>query len=163
LALTKDKKKEVVDKVSDIVKDSQSVVFVNFHGLNMEDTQAMRAELREKGVGYTVAKKTLSHIALENSSVEGDIPELEGELALVYSDEDATAAGREIYEFQKKYEDKVKILGGIFENKFLDMGAMTEIAQIPGMHTLQAQFVNLINSPIQGLAIALSAIAEAKQ
>jgi ribosomal protein L10 len=37
------------------------------------------------------------------------------------------------------------------------------VAQIPGLKTLQAQFVNLINSPIQGFVIALNAIAEKKQ
>jgi ribosomal protein L10 len=39
---------------------------------------------------------------------------------------------------------------------------MVTIAQIPGLKTLQAQFVNLINSPIQRLVIGLNAIAEKK-
>ena len=44
----------------------------------------------------------------------------------------------------------------------MDKEQMTEIAQIPDMQTLRAQFVNVINSPIQGLAIALNALAEKK-
>ena len=39
---------------------------------------------------------------------------------------------------------------------------MVSIAQIPGLKTLQAQFVNLINSPIQGFVMALSEIAKKK-
>ena len=40
---------------------------------------------------------------------------------------------------------------------------MQSIADIPGMKTLQGMFVNIINSPIQSLAVALSQIADKKQ
>ena len=36
---------------------------------------------------------------------------------------------------------------------------MTVIASIPSMQVLRGMFVNVINSPIQGLVIALNAIA----
>jgi ribosomal protein L10 len=39
---------------------------------------------------------------------------------------------------------------------------MMAIALIPSQQTLYAQFVNVINSPIQGLVVALSKIAEKK-
>jgi ribosomal protein L10 len=64
--------------------------------------------------------------------------------------------------FQKKFENKVSILGGVFEGKFMDKESMLSIAAIPSQKTLYAQFVNLINSPIQGLVIGLNAIAEKK-
>jgi ribosomal protein L10 len=40
---------------------------------------------------------------------------------------------------------------------------MESIALIPSQKTLYAQFVNIINSPIQGFVVALNAIAEKKQ
>jgi ribosomal protein L10 len=40
---------------------------------------------------------------------------------------------------------------------------MMEIAQIPDRQTLLGMFVNVINSPIQGLAVALNAVAEKRQ
>jgi ribosomal protein L10 len=45
----------------------------------------------------------------------------------------------------------------------MNAAEMTEIATIPSKHTLYAQFVNVINSPIQGLAVSLSKIAEKKE
>jgi ribosomal protein L10 len=39
---------------------------------------------------------------------------------------------------------------------------MLEIAMIPSREVLYAQFVNLINSPIQRFAVVLNAIAESK-
>jgi ribosomal protein L10 len=73
-----------------------------------------------------------------------------------------SSPAREVYEFQKKYKNSISILGGVFEGKFMDMEAMVSVAQIPGLKTLQAQFVNLINSPIQGFVMALSEIAKKK-
>ncbi len=51
------------------------------------------------------------------------------------------------------------LIGGVFEGKFLDAKAMLSIATIPGREVLLAQFVNLINSPIQRLAIVLNRVA----
>lgn len=163
MALNKEKKKEVVQRVKDAVSKASSMVFVNFHGMKVEDVNNLRSTLYDQGVSYIVAKKTLARRAFEDSGVEGEMPELEGELAIAYTDGDMTLPAREVYEFQKKLDGSLSIVGGVFEGQFVDKVKMTEIAQIPGMHTLQAQFVNLINSPIQGLVIALNAVAEKKE
>ena len=167
MAITKDKKKEIVEKLQTIFTESDSAVFVNFHGLSVEDSTAMRKELRAKGVGYYVAKKTLTKIALANSKVEGSVPELDGELAIVYPrpeaglGEDAKLApAREVYSFQKKFPKKLSIMGGVYEAALKDKVGMTEVAEIPPVDVLRGMFVNVINSPIQGMAIVLNAIAE---
>ena len=85
-----------------------------------------------------------------------------GELAIAYTSGDETAAAREIYTFQKEYEDNISIQAGVFEGKLLGQSEMMEIAQIPGMLQLRGMFVNLINSPIQRLAIAMGQIAESR-
>ena len=162
MALTKEKKGEILKKLKDIVKDSESVVFVNFHGLPVSESAGIRKELRSKGVGYTVAKKTLTKKALAEGGITGNMPELPGELGIVYG-KDQIDPAREIYVFQKKLGKKLSIVGGVFENKFMNQSEMIVIAQIPGLKTLHAQFVNLINSPIQGLVMALSEIAKSKK
>ena len=161
MPITKEKKKELVDKITKAIKGSKSVVFANFHHLIVADDMAMRRALRKEGVGYMVVRKTLVKIALKEAGIEGDMPEFENELAIVYGD-DLTAPAREFFTFQKKYKDNVKIVGGIFEGKYMNVDEMTAIAMIPSQKTLYAQFVNLINSPIQRFAVVLDAIAKAK-
>ncbi|MBU4535509.1 MAG: 50S ribosomal protein L10 [Euryarchaeota archaeon] len=161
MAINKEKKKEIFEKTEGILKDSNSVVFVNFHGLGVSDTTQLRNNLRNEGSSYTVTKKTIVKKALENASVEGEMPELEGELALAYS-EDLIAPARGVYEFQKKHKEKMAILGGIFEGVFMNKEKMLSIAQIPAPQILRGQFVNLINSPIQSFVTALSKIADKK-
>lgn len=161
MAINKAKKNEIVESVKDVLGKAKTVVFVNFHKLPVKETTEIRKGLRSKDLGYLVAKKTLTKIALNGASIKGDMPVLEGELALVYG-EDIIAPAREIYDFQKKLDGRLSVLGGIFDGMYKSKEEMVTIASIPSQQTLYAQFVNLINSPIQGLVLALNAIAEKK-
>ena len=162
MAITKEKKKEIYEGVNKAVSEAGSVVFVNFHGLSVLETTSLRKGLREEGVGYTVAKKTIIKKSLADSKIEGEIPSLEGELAIAYG-EDLIAPARSINDFKKTHKDSIDILGGVFEGKFMNKEEMMEIATIPPVPVLRGMFVNVINSSIQGLVVSLSKIAETKE
>jgi large subunit ribosomal protein L10 len=162
MAITKQKKQDIVGKVHEALENAASVVFVHFKGLTVADTSAMRKALKSEGVGYYVAKKTLLRRALAEKGYTGSLPELPGEIAVAWSDADVTSAARGIYEHGKKHKDMLSIVGGVFEGAFLDAQAMTAIATIPPVPVLRGMFVNVINSPIQGLVIALDQIAQKK-
>ena len=161
MAVTKQKKQEVLEKVERALEGAQSVVFVNFKGLPVADTEALRGTLRERGVSYAVAKKTLIKRALAAKEYSGTQPELPGELALAWG-EDLVAPAREVQEFVKSTKEKVKIMGGVFEGRYMSAAEMTDIATIPSMLQLRGMFVNLINSPIQRFVTVLDRIAEKK-
>lgn len=161
MPVSKSNKKEILSDLNKVFKDSKSIVFVNFHGLSSNEVNSVRKALKGKGVGYLVAKKSLARKALEDVKVPGTMPELTGELSIAYG-ADMVLPASEIYSFQKKLENKISILGGVFEGKFASKDEMMVIAQIPPLQTLHAQFVNLINSPIQGFVMALSEIAKKK-
>ena len=55
MAITKEKKIEIVGKVEDIIKKGKSLVFVNFHGLTVAGINELRRLLQTKGMGYYVA------------------------------------------------------------------------------------------------------------
>ena len=147
--------------VAHAIDQAKSLVFLNFHGLNVGVANEMRRALRGAEVKYFVAKKSLVKRALGESKVTGEIPALPGELAVAWGD-DLTAPAREIYSFQKKNPENLKIVGGIFDGKYMDMSAMMEIATIPSLPVLHGKFVNIINSPIQRFVIGLGAITAKK-
>lgn len=162
MALTREKKKEIIGKLEEIVSGAKSLVFVNFHKLNVTDSTKLRKTLNPKKIGYVVTKKTLLKRVLDANKIDGELPLLDGEVALVYGD-DSIEPSREIYTFQKDHKDKIKILGGVFEGKFMDAIAMTDIATIPSREVLLGQLVGLLASPIRGLAVVLSEIAKSKE
>lgn len=161
MAITKQKKTEILKKLETIVKDSNALVFANFKGLTVAEVSAMRRELKAKGTGYYVAKKTLISKALSTGKFTGELPSFEGELAIAYG-ADILEPISAVYAFQKKFDKRVSIVGGVFEKAFTGKEKMLELALIPSLKTLRGMFVNLINSPIQRVVIALSKISEKK-
>lgn len=162
MALTKKEKSEVFATFQKIVADASSMVFLHISGISVNDTNELRSQLRSQGGGYKVAKKTLLRKALSESPIAGTLPELAGgELAVAYAS-DLIAPAREVFQFKKKFNDAITVVGGVFEGKYIDATEAKAIAEIPAPQVLRGMFVNVINSPIQGLVVALDKIAEKK-
>ena len=161
MAITRAQKGEIVEKLKKALEDAKSLIFVNFKGLGVSNVTAMRRALKSDGVSYMVAKKTLTNRVLDESKFEGTKPELEGELALAWG-EDLVAPARGVHSFQVKFPENLKIMGGVFEGKFMTAIEMIEIAKIPTLEVLRGKFVNIINSPIQRLVIGLNEISKTK-
>jgi large subunit ribosomal protein L10 len=157
MAITKEKKVEIIQNLKEATK-AKSVVFVNFKGLTVAEVTNLRRKLKEEKLNYKVAKKTLFKKVLGEAKIEGEMPPLNGELAIAYG-EDELAPAREIYEFQKKFSGKVSIVGGIFGGRYMRQEEMVSIASIPSLQVLRGMFVNIINSPIQRLALVINEIA----
>lgn len=160
MSLLKAKKEKIAKDLEGAIKNSESLVFVNFHGLRVGDETILRRDLRNQGVSYKVSRKTLLARALSGKA-EGEIPELAGEIAIAYS-KDATASAREIYNFQKNHKGILSILGGIFQGKFIDSAKMMEIATIPSREVLLSKLAFLLKSPMQRLALAVTEVAKKK-
>lgn len=163
MAISKDKKREIVAKLADALKEATSVIFVGFSKLTVADASKMRKEFSQAGVRYFVAKKTLVRRALQDRGYTGDMPELPGEIAIAWTTGEVTAPARGVHEYSKKLKGVITLLGGVFDGVFADASKMTAIATIPPMQVLRGMFVNVINSPIQGLVIALDQISKKKQ
>lgn len=161
MPITLDKKKELVVSLEKALKGANSVVFVKFDKLKVADVNSLRRALQGQEVGYQVAKKTLLKRALSTHGITGDLPEIEGQVAIAYGT-DLLSPAREVFEFQKKHKENISIVGGVFEGKYMNASEMMSIATIPPLQTLRGMFVNLINSPIQRFAVVLDQIALTK-
>lgn len=162
MAITKDKKREILAKITDALKEATAVAFVGFSKLSVADASKLRKDLAQDGVRYYVAKKTLIRKAIVDGGYKGEVPELPGEVAMAWTSDDVTAPARSIYDYSKKLKGAVTLLGGIFEGALTDKEKMTAVAVIPPMPVLRGMFVNVINSPIQGFVVALDKIREQK-
>lgn len=163
MAISKNKKSEILAKLTDAFKESSAIAFVGFTKLTVKDASKLRTELKEKGVRYFVAKKTLIKKALEERGYQGELPALPGEVAIAWTTgEETTAPARGVYEFGKKLKGALSLLGGVFEGAFADAKAIVGIATIPSLPVLRGMFANIINSPIQRFAISLAEVAKTK-
>ena len=143
-----------------IKDEADSIVFMHFNKLPVKESTLMRAALRNAGVNFFVAKKTLMKRAF-GEAFEGTMPELEGEIAVAYST-DAMAPAQNMKEFAAKYKDSLSIVGGVFQGVFKTKEEMTAIASIPSLQVLRGMFAQLINSPRQRFAVVLGEVAKTK-
>ncbi len=154
MALTREKKQAIEEKIASAISDSDTVVFVNFHGLSTPDANELRETLAASEVRYMVAKKTLLRRALLSRGVQGDEPSLDGEVALVFG-KDAVLPAKGIADFRKKHKESLRILGGIIENRFADATRMAELAKVPSREVLYGQLVGVMYAPVRGIAQVL--------
>ncbi len=161
MAISREQKEQISAKLDDALK-SKTTVFVRFQGIGVEDKNVLRKALKEYGVTYMVAKKTLLKRAMDASGVEGEQPDLgDGMVAIAFGD-DQMAPAREVFQFGKERKDQIEIIGGIFEGKFKSKEEMMEIATIPDLTTLRGMFANLLQSPLQRFAVVLNQVAGKK-
>ena len=165
MAITREKKAALLGELKDIVSNALSIAFVHFKGLNVQEANELRSALKKDGVQYRVIKKTLLKRVLNDAPIAGDIPALDGEVAFAYIPKetgDMTAPARSLNDFVKKSKDRLMFLGGVIEQRFISKAEVEVVAAIPPTPVLRGMFVNVINSPIQKLVIALDAIAQKK-
>lgn len=150
MPLTKEQKAGILDSMISDMKDAKSVVFADFQGVSVKDFQALRSQLREAGVKFKVAKKTLIRLAAKDQGFE-EIPAevLEGPVGAAFSMEDEIVAAKLLHDFAKKNEN-LKLRGAIFEGKILSIAETKQLALIPGKDELIGKFIYLIKSPISG-------------
>jgi large subunit ribosomal protein L10 len=160
MALTKQEKQDVIVDLREKLSDAKAVTFVSFKGLTVKESDMLRRDLRNAGVGFQVVKKTLLGRVLDEKGISGSMPALDGETAIAYSS-DLLAPAREVFNFSKGKKTP-SIVGGVFDGAYADKEQMLSYATIPSREVLLAQVLNLINSPIQRFAVVVSEIAKAK-
>ena len=152
-------KKPVVEEISNVIVDAQSVVLVNYSGLNVEQDTQLRRTLREAGITYKVFKNTMMNFAFQGTPCEALTKHLEGTNALAVSKEDATAPARLLKEFAKK-NPKLELVAGIVEGDYYDQAGVTALADVPTREVLLGRLFGSMQGPVSSFARVLKQIAE---
>ena len=156
MPLTRQRKALVIDALRERFRGASIVVAVNFHGLSVNLANEFRVQLRNADTKYMVAKKTLVARVLDECDYEGNRPPLKGELGLAFGAGDAIAAAQALHAFAKKHREELRILGGVYENSYVDEETIVQLASIPPRPVLLTQFLTVLESPVQGFVGVLN-------
>jgi len=156
MALTKQQKQEIVNDLKEKIDDQKTMVFVDFTGLEVKDLFDLREKLKKKKSLLKVSKKTLLKVALKDfdPSLADRIKELNGELAVIFGFEDEVSPAKVVFNFSTG-NDKLEILGGFFQGKYIDKDKVIELAKIPTEEELLARLVGSLSAPISNFANVL--------
>ena len=148
-------KDAIIREAHEQAERAKVTVFLNFHGVKTQDMNKLRVGLRKIGADLKTIKKTLLKRVLGGLGIAGDLPELEGETAVVFGYEEAPDAAKAIKDFVKK-NNGLKIMGGILSGRYILAQSVKQFADIPPREILLAQLVGVLASPISGFARVVS-------
>ena len=146
MALSKQKKNEVLDQYKDWIKNSQSVILVEYTGATMKDMENIRAKIREAEGEFHVVKNTLAKLAFEASG----FPILEGFLenssAASFAFSDPAGTAKALADAAKDL-DAIKIKGGFVGTEMLDAVRVKALADLPPLPVVRGQLLGVLQAP----------------
>jgi len=159
--LTKAKKIELVAELSEILKNSPNILFVDFAGLKMDEISSLKKDLKKEGIGFKALKKSLLGFAFGKSGKGPfDLSSHKGSVAITYGQEESGAIAAKIINNFSVRSNKLAILGGFLMGEKMMKDKVVMLAQLPSREVLTAQFLHLLMSPISGFARVVDAMAK---
>lgn len=155
--MLRSEKKTFVSELEKIYQDSNSVIITHYHGLTVSQITNLRKALRENGASFKIVKNTLSKIAATNVKLTHDPEAFSGPTAIAYS-KDLVAAAKGVVEFAKA-NDNLKVIGGIVNDKILNVGEVQQLAKLPSLDQLRGKIVGILQAPAANLVRIVQAPA----
>ncbi len=158
MAISRDKKNELVAELTELLTSAKTTAFAQYQGLSVADIQGLRAAARENGVTIKVVKNRLVRVALAGVDAYKDIDttSLSGQLLYAISAEDEVAPAKVLSEFAKTHE-ALAIVGGLsVDGGLLSADDVKALAALPSKSQLIAEVVAQLLSPVHDVTNALS-------
>lgn len=157
MAISREKKNELVAEMSELLTNTKATAFAAYNGLNVADIQKLRADAREAGVVIKVVKNRLVRVAL--AEVEAykntDVSGLTGQLLYAFSDSDEVAPAKVLSTFAKA-NDALVIAGGFSnEGALLSADEVKALASLPSKNQLIGEVIAQLLSPVHDVTNAL--------
>src|SRR5699024_11192595 len=121
-------KAQNVDEIKEKIEKAQSVVLVDYRGLNVSELTELRKKYREAGVEYKVYKNTMMRFAFKDSGLEELNEYLKGPSAVAFGYEDPVSPAKISAEFAKDNE-KLEIKAGIVDGKVINPEEINNLAK----------------------------------
>ena len=156
MALSRERKEELVAAYSDMIQQSQAMILTEYRGLTDKDLKNVRKVVREADGAYHVTKVTLLKLALQANGYT--LPKgLEGApVAIGFCYNDIPSVAKALTGYAKNAELMV-IRGGLMGDRVLSEEEVRTIAELPPLDVLRAQFLGLLDAPAANLVGVIQA------
>ena len=156
MAITRAEKEARVADLQSALGAAESVILVDFKGLDVPEVTELRRNVRAAQGGYRVVKNTLAKRAVEGTPFADLASRFDGTTAAAYGSEDAALLAKTLVEFAKS-APALSIKAAVVEGRTLDAKAVADLATLPGKPELQATLLRVMQAPMTQLARVLSA------
>lgn len=153
---TRAEKEVQVEQIQGVFEGANSLFLVDLTGLDCNQINVLRANLREKGARMRVIKNRLAKRAAEGRPAEALEKWFRGPTALVYHAEEPISAAKSLVDFAEDHP-ALEIKGGLIErSQVLDAEAVVQVSKLPGLDETRSMLLALLNGPAQKLVRLLN-------
>lgn len=155
MALSKERKQELVEQYEAWLKESKGVILAEYTGLNMPQMDDLRSKAREKGAEFHVIKNRLGKRVFEAAGI--DVPDdlFIGSTAFGIAFEDAPSIAKVIKDFGKD-QPALKIKAGFMDDRLMSADEVNALAELPPLPVVRGQLLGVISAPASKLARTLA-------
>lgn len=151
MALSRERKDEIMSEYTNLLQDSKAVFFSTYSGLTNKEMMALRRTVRDaKGV-FRVVKLSIFEKALE---VTGFIaPEDFGKvpIAVSFCIDEIPSVAKALTNYAKANAELVRVSGGLLPSRILSPDDVKALADLPPIDVIRAEILGLLDSPAANL------------
>ena len=153
--MNREQKTNYVSSLKESLNNNEAMMIYHYHGLNVNQLDDLRSQMREAGALLKVTKNRITKIALKDTQHEEAISLFSGQTGVALSKDPITLA-KTLVNFQKK-NDMLKIVGGVMDSKVLAPEDVAKIATLPTLDEARAKIAAILQTPAQQLISILLA------
>lgn len=155
MAISKERKNDLVSQYKNLAESNSAIILTNYSGLSVKQIEALRSHIRETGGEFHIIKNKLAEIAF--SEIDLPLPEgaLDGPTAIGFAPEDAIDIAKAIVDLSKETEI-ISVKGAVIDGVVFNDRQVLRLAELPPLPVVQAQLLSLIQTPAGNIARALA-------
>jgi large subunit ribosomal protein L10 len=157
MAVTRAKKIEQVEKLTQDLQDASHAVVGTFTKLTVEKDFELRKAVRGAGAHYRVVKNTLAERASKGSKVEEALQCLAGVTSIAYTNGDPVALAKALSKFAKDHPEYT-FKAGIVDGRVIAIKDIDALASMPSKEEIHSKLLFLMSAPAQRLVTVMNAI-----
>jgi large subunit ribosomal protein L10 len=155
LAISKERKKVLVNQYKELLSNNSALIMTAYSGLSVKDLESLRHRIREAGGSFHIIKNNLAERAF--SEVGIPLPEgaLMGPTAIGFTSEDVIGVAKAIVDLARDVEF-VRVKGAVIDGVIYDDMQVSRLADLPPLPVVQAQMLSVFQAPARQVARVLT-------
>src|SRR6185437_512678 len=157
MAVTKAKKIEQVESLSQDMKKASTAILATFSGMKASQSEELRKTVRSTGAKFQVVKNTLVERAAQGTPLAPVFKDLAGVTSIAYTSGDPVALAKALQKYAKDNPELV-FKAGVVDGRVINIKEIEALASMPSKEEIMSKLLFLINAPAQRLVTVMNAV-----
>lgn len=155
--MNKQEKQERVDRLRAELASAPGIVVASYAGLSVEQSTALRVELRKSASKLRMVKNTLARLSVQGTEHQGLQSLLVGSNFIAFG-VDPVAPAKVLVKAAKDAGERIVIKGGVLNGRVLNANDIEALSKLPGKDELRAKFLGTLAAVPQKFVGQLAAV-----